>query len=178
VHAQAEDDRGNEGLHAREDVAVDQQLQGMTNAFGNRVPLPPLDTNVSGIDHSVFECSNVNLSADQDRYRTPSDTDSDMPSSALTYSSSRPPLSTPGTTPAPSHLPTPRNSSPPPLPLPPAELDAPTIARERRVRKSVNYAEPKLNTYVFDGFHLSTCGLTISSRPAERCANPIPYPHR
>ncbi|KAF8264669.1 hypothetical protein EI94DRAFT_1805554 [Lactarius quietus] len=50
------------------------------------------------------------------------------------------------TTPAPSHLPTPRNSSPPPIPLPGADVDASTMGRERRVRKSVNYAEPKLNT--------------------------------
>ena len=41
-----------------------------------------------------------------------------MPLSTLTYSSTRPPLSTPGTTPAPLHHPTPRNSSPPPIPLP------------------------------------------------------------
>ena len=86
---------------------------------------------------------------DQDRQQTPPDTDSDMPSSALTScSSTRPPQSTPGTTPAPSHLPTPRNSSPPPIPLPIADAEASTTGRERRVRKSVNYAEPKLNTCV------------------------------
>ncbi|KAF9814351.1 hypothetical protein IEO21_05146 [Rhodonia placenta] len=44
------------------------------------------------------------------------------------------------------HLLTPRSSSPlpqPPAPVPEAE---PTGGRERRTRKSVNYAEPKLNT--------------------------------
>jgi hypothetical protein len=71
-----------------------------------------------------------------------------MPSSALTYCSARPPSSTPGPTPAPSHLPTPRNSSPPPIPLPLADSEASTMGRERRVRKSINYAEPKLNTCV------------------------------
>jgi hypothetical protein len=59
----------------------------------------------------------------------------------------RPPLSMPGTTPAPSYLPTPRNSSPPPIPLPgAADAEASMTGREWRVRKSVNYAEPKLNT--------------------------------
>ena len=54
---------------------------------------------------------------------------------AYTSSPSRPPLSTPGTTPAPSHLPTPRNSSPPPIPILPAEPDFSTIDRERRLKK-------------------------------------------
>ena len=89
---------------------------------------------------------------DQDRQRPPPDTDSDMPSSVLTScSSTRQPQSTPGTTPAPSHLPTPRNWGPPPLPflVVDAEAASTTKGRERRVRKSVNYAEPKLNTYVW-----------------------------
>jgi len=135
THVQAdelvvEDDREREKRRLRDDPEiVGQRLQDVTNAFGSRVSLPPLDTNV----------------LDQDHHRTPSNTDSDIPSSALT-SSTRPLLSTPGTTPAPSHLPTPRNSSPPPIPIPPAEPDSSTVGRERRVRKSVNYAEPKLNT--------------------------------
>ncbi|KAK0455262.1 uncharacterized protein EV420DRAFT_591172 [Desarmillaria tabescens] len=41
-----------------------------------------------------------------------------------------------------SHLPTPHPSSP----TPPPEPECDTGGRERRVRKSVNYAEPKLNT--------------------------------
>jgi hypothetical protein len=94
----------------------------------------------------------------------PSDTDSDMPSSALT-SSTRPPLSTPGTTPAPSHLPTPRNSSPPPIP--PAEPDPSTVGRERRVRKSINYTEPKLNTYALGFLHSSHCGLITLLDPQK-----------
>ncbi|KAF8264664.1 hypothetical protein EI94DRAFT_1779516 [Lactarius quietus] len=137
AQAQAEEAPAEEGGREREkrriredfEVAA-QRLQDVTNAFVTRASLPPLDTN-------VFE---------QDRRTPPEDTDSDMPSSALTYASTRPPLSTAATTPAPSHLPTPRNSSPPPIPLPGADADASTMGRERRVRKSVNYAEPKLNT--------------------------------
>ncbi|KAI0294664.1 hypothetical protein B0F90DRAFT_1755372 [Multifurca ochricompacta] len=132
--APAESDHEREKRRHREGIVEStiQRLQDVTNALGTRVPLPPLDTNLS----------------DQDRQRTSPDTDSDMPSSALTYSSTRPPLSTPGTTPAPSHLPTPRNSSPPPIPIPTAaEPEVSTMmGRERRVRKSINYAEPKLNT--------------------------------
>ncbi|KAI0255177.1 hypothetical protein BJV78DRAFT_1358803 [Lactifluus subvellereus] len=127
--AEGDHERGKRRLCEDPEVAS-QRLQDMTNAFGARILLPPLDTNIS----------------DQDRLRPPSDTDSDMPSSALTYNSTHPPLSTPGTTPASSHLPTPRNSSPPPIPIPAAEPEAPTMGRERRARKSVNYAEPKLNT--------------------------------
>ncbi|KAH8992191.1 hypothetical protein EDB92DRAFT_590748 [Lactarius akahatsu] len=129
--APAEGGPEREKRRLREDFEVTaQRLQDVTNAFGTRASLPPLDTKVS----------------DQDRQRTSQDTDSDMPSSAFTYSSTRPPSSTPGTTPAPSHLPTPRNSSPPPIPLPAAEAEGSTMSRERRVRKSINYAEPKLNT--------------------------------
>jgi hypothetical protein len=145
-----EDDHEREKRRLREDPAITgQRLQDVTNAFGARASLPPLDTNVSGMAPFSFKSGVIYLSADLAHHRTPSDTDSDMPSSALTYSSTRPPLSTPGTTPAPSHLPTPRNSSPPPIPIPPAEPDALTVVRERRVRKSVNYAEPKLNTCAF-----------------------------
>ncbi|KAH9069341.1 hypothetical protein EDB83DRAFT_2374595 [Lactarius deliciosus] len=126
--APAEGGPEREKRRLREDFEVTaQRLQDVTNAFGTRASLPPLDTNVS----------------DQDR---PQDTDSDMPSSAFTYSSTRPPSSTPGTTPAPSHLSTPRNSSPPPIPLPAADAEGSTTGRERRVRRSINYAEPKLNT--------------------------------
>ncbi|KAH9173076.1 hypothetical protein EDB89DRAFT_1961167 [Lactarius sanguifluus] len=121
--APAEGGPEREKRRLREDFEVTaQRLQDVTNAFG-RASLPPLDTNVS----------------DQARQRTPQDTDSDMPST-------RPPSSTPGTTPAPSHLPTPRNSSPPPIPLPAADAEGSTTGRERRVRRSINYAEPKLNT--------------------------------
>ncbi|TFY68434.1 hypothetical protein EVG20_g3564 [Dentipellis fragilis] len=94
-----------------------------SNSHGGRRALPPLDTNVS----------------DGERQQTP---ETDIPSSALTHASTstRPALSTPATTPAPSHLPTPRASSP-------VESEAlPAGGREKRVRKSINYAEPKLNT--------------------------------
>lgn len=170
-----EDDREREKCRLRHDSEiVGRRLQNVTNAFGSRVSLPPLDTNVSGMAPFGFKSGVIHLSADQDHHRTPSDTDSDIPSSALT-SSTRPPLSTPGTTPAPSHLPTPRNSSPPPIPIPPAEPDSSTVGRERRVRKSINYAEPKLNTCAFGFFCSFHCGLIYSSRSAERCANPIPH---
>ena len=110
------------------------------------------------------------MSAEQDRQRSPIDTDSDMPSSALTYASTRPPMSTPGTTPAPSHLPTPRNSSPPPIPLPgavAADAEASMTGRERRVRKSINYAEPKLNTCVP---HVHPPYLTYLTYPQQKDA--------
>ncbi|KAN0131127.1 hypothetical protein V8E53_011019 [Lactarius tabidus] len=67
---------------------------------------------------------------------TPTDTDSEMPSSVLTYSSTRAPLLAPGTTPAPSHLPTPRNSSPLPIPLPGA---ADACAHEHQLRTEAQY---------------------------------------
>jgi hypothetical protein len=170
-----EEDREREKRRLRDDPEIaGRRLQNVTNAFGSRVSLPPLDTNVSGMAPFGFKSGVIHLLADQDHHRTPSDTDSDMPSSALT-SSTRPPLSTPGTTPAPSHLPTPRNSSPPPIPIPPAEPDSSTVGRERRVRKSINYAEPKLNTCAFGFFRSFHCGLIYSSRSAERCANPIPH---
>jgi hypothetical protein len=103
--APAEDDHEREKRRLREDRdVVGQRLQDLTKAFGSRIPLPPLDTNVSGMEPpAIFERGVVDLSVDQDRHRTPPDTDSDMPSSALTCNSTHPPLSTPGTTPAPSH---------------------------------------------------------------------------
>ncbi|KAI0261795.1 hypothetical protein BC834DRAFT_894867 [Gloeopeniophorella convolvens] len=126
--APAESGRERERRRLRDGAeTAEQRLQDVTNVPVSRVALTPLVTNVP----------------DQGRQRTP-DSDSDMLSSALTFDSTRPPPSTPGTTPAPSHLPTPRNSSPPPIPAPVPEL--PPAGRERRVRKSINYAEPKLNT--------------------------------
>ncbi|KAF8265181.1 hypothetical protein EI94DRAFT_368096 [Lactarius quietus] len=83
AQAQAEEAPAEEGGREREkrriredfDVAA-QRLQDVTNVFVTRASLPPLDTN-------IFE---------QDRRTPPEDTDSDMPSSALTYASTRPPL--------------------------------------------------------------------------------------
>ncbi|KAL1947122.1 hypothetical protein VTO73DRAFT_14083 [Trametes versicolor] len=110
------------------------KFKDVTNAQASRAALPALDT-----------------TSNHDRRRTP---DVDMPSSATSTSvastSTRNFLSTPATTPAPSskpmsHLPTPRSSSP--LAEPPqTDSEAAVGGRERRVRKSVNYAEPKLNT--------------------------------
>ncbi|RDX47361.1 hypothetical protein OH76DRAFT_1405971 [Lentinus brumalis] len=108
------------------------RLKDVTNSQASRSALPQLDT-----------------TSDRERRRSP---DADEPTSAtsLASTSTRNFLSTPATTPAPSskpasHLPTPRSSSPvapPPQPDPESALGG----RERRVRKSVNYAEPKLNT--------------------------------
>ncbi|KAG0701583.1 hypothetical protein DFH29DRAFT_553536 [Suillus ampliporus] len=112
-------------------------LKDVTNSPRSRAMLPPLDTNAS----------------DRDRQHTP-DTDGTTPISAVTsLATTRSFLSTPATTPATtisqiSQLPTPRTSS---SPIPPpcastSELEASAGGRERRTRKSVNYAEPKLNT--------------------------------
>ncbi|KAG9318010.1 hypothetical protein JVU11DRAFT_73 [Chiua virens] len=78
--------------------------------------------------------------------------ETDVPTSAATsIATSRTflstPVTTPMTTPQVSQLPTPRTSSPAPLGATSAsESEAPAGGRERRVRKSINYAEPKLNT--------------------------------
>lgn len=89
---------------------------------------------------------------DRDRQHTP-DTDGTTPISSVTsLATTRSFLSTPATTPATttsqlSQLPTPRmSSSPVPPPSASTELEAAVGGRERRTRKSVNYAEPKLNT--------------------------------
>jgi hypothetical protein len=52
MQAQAEDDRERENRRQRDDDIL-QRLQDVTNAFGSRVSLPPLDTNVSGMAPSV-----------------------------------------------------------------------------------------------------------------------------
>ena len=49
-----EDDREREKRRLRDDPEIlGQRLQDVTNAFGSRVSLPPLDTNVSGMAPSV-----------------------------------------------------------------------------------------------------------------------------
>lgn len=89
--------------------------------------------------------------ADRDRQHTP-DTDGTTPISGVTsLATTRSFLSTPATTPTTtsqiSQLPTPRTSfSPVPPPCASTSEEAPVGGRERRTRKSVNYAEPKLNT--------------------------------
>ncbi|KAG6375863.1 hypothetical protein JVT61DRAFT_2726 [Boletus reticuloceps] len=108
-------------------------LKDVTNSPRRRTTLPPLDTHTS----------------DRDRQRTP---EMDAPTSAATsVTTSRTFLSTPATTPITtpqvSQLPTPRTSSPiPPAATSASESEAPPGGRERRVRKGINYAEPKLNT--------------------------------
>ncbi|KAI0668297.1 hypothetical protein C8Q78DRAFT_980237 [Trametes maxima] len=110
------------------------KLKDVTNSQASRAALHPLDT-----------------TSDREQRHTP---EADVPTSAtstsVTSSSMRNFLSTPATTPGPSskpssHLPTPRSSSP--VSEPPVADQEPAVGgRERRVRKSVNYAEPKLNT--------------------------------
>ncbi|KAH7924075.1 hypothetical protein BV22DRAFT_1035586 [Leucogyrophana mollusca] len=112
-------------------------LKDVTNSPRSRAPLPPLDTN----------------SSDRDRQRTPESEGPTPISAATSLATTRTFLSTPATTPATtpqvSYLPTPRASSspvPPPGATSASESEAPAGGRERRTRKSVNYAEPKLNT--------------------------------
>ncbi|KAH9842430.1 uncharacterized protein C8Q71DRAFT_202796 [Rhodofomes roseus] len=91
----------------------------------------------------------LEIDDDRERQLTPED---DVPlasTSSQTNSATRPrdgvatPAPKPRSHPAPV-LPPPRSSSPQPPPAPPESEAA--GGRERRVRKSVNYAEPKLNT--------------------------------
>ncbi|KAI0074699.1 hypothetical protein K474DRAFT_1665142 [Panus rudis PR-1116 ss-1] len=117
------------------DAGKKSKLKDVTNSPPNRSPLPPLDT-----------------TSERDRQHTP---DQDIPSSATSTTTShslattRTFLTTPATTPAPSlkdaPYPTPRSSSPP-LVSATSDSEPTATGRERRVRKSVNYAEPKLNT--------------------------------
>ncbi|KAI6027192.1 hypothetical protein EDC04DRAFT_2573153 [Pisolithus marmoratus] len=109
-------------------------LKDVTNSPRSRDALPSLDTNTS----------------DRDRQRTPENEGATPTSAATSVATSRTFLSTfttPMTTPQVSQLPSPRDSSP--IPQETAILLEPEVlanGRERRVRKSVNYAEPKLNT--------------------------------
>ncbi|KAL4254435.1 shugoshin family protein [Abortiporus biennis] len=103
------------------------RLKDVTNSPPSHSPLPPVDTNPP---------------QDPNRAQAP---DEDIPTSAVTTtstSSARTFLTTPKTSPEP-QLPTPRSSSPVPQTVPESQTQT---GRERRVRKSVNYAEPKLNT--------------------------------
>ncbi|KAL4065069.1 hypothetical protein J3A83DRAFT_4360433 [Scleroderma citrinum] len=109
-------------------------LKDVTNSPRSRAGLPLLDTHAT----------------DRDVQRT-SDTEAPTPSSAAaSVATSRTflstPMTTPATTPQISQVSSPRCSSP----IPPASMSETdglaANGRERRTRKSVNYAEPKLNT--------------------------------
>ena len=135
------------------------RLRDVTNSPQKTGSLPPLDT-IGMFFYSDFICVEVRLTIiaciDVDR---PGDRDSasEFPTSAtsLRTNSTRAFLSTAPTTPCPStpatgYLPSPRVSS-----SPPPEVDSfvrepdpasNVTGRTGRVRKSVNYAEPKLNT--------------------------------
>lgn len=95
--------------------------------------------------------SNIDAGSDRERQHTPEDdipiaSGSGRASSSSTFTRNF--LSTPApkssSSSQPLSLPTPRSSSPVPS-VPTVEAE-PTGGRERRTRKSVNYAEPKLNT--------------------------------
>src|ERR1700761_2519404 len=73
----------------------------------------------------------------------------------------------------PSHLRTPHNSSPPPIPLPIADAEESMIGRERLVRKNINYAEPKLNTCFFLSILQLTSYLTIDLYRKMRKLHPV-----
>ena len=59
------------------------------NTFGTRVYLPPLDTNLFGICLLCESASFADWSPEQVRQQRPVDADLDVPSSMLTYSSTR-----------------------------------------------------------------------------------------
>ncbi|KAI6138010.1 hypothetical protein EDD17DRAFT_1782781 [Pisolithus thermaeus] len=109
-------------------------LKDVTNSPRSRDTLPPLDVNAS----------------DHDRQRAPNNEGATPTSAATSAATPRTFLSTfttPATSPQISQLPSPRSSSPL-LRETATTLEPEVLAngRERRMRKSVNYAEPKLNT--------------------------------
>ncbi|THH26753.1 hypothetical protein EUX98_g7442 [Antrodiella citrinella] len=148
-------------LPAAEGSSRKSKLKDVTN---NSPPLLlPLDTTL----------------ADRER-RTPETADPPPSATSTTtnssIASSRTFLTTPATTPAPSvkgelqYLPTPRSSSPV-APPEVSDSEAATGGRERRTRKSVNYAEPKLNTKMRkpEGFVSSIKRPSVSNdTPAPR----------
>ncbi|KAK7679607.1 hypothetical protein QCA50_017318 [Cerrena zonata] len=137
------------------------KLKDVTNSPPGRLPALDIPSGMFfAIRLIVITCArNAHIKCDIDRERlhTP---EHDIPTSATSASTtnslattSRTFLTTPATTPAPSlrsepqsSLPTPRSSSPLPSGDPSDPSEAAAGGRERRVRKSVNYAEPKLNT--------------------------------
>jgi len=155
------------------DTGKKAKLKDVTNSSppSSRSSLTPIDT----LDH--------------ERQHTP---DADIPTSAtstMTSSSlmtSRTFLTTPATTPTPTPslkppadtLPTPRSSSP--IPPPDADGESQTTGRERRVRKSVNYTEPKLNTKMRkpDGYSTAKRSSTSTARletdPTPRSSLELP----
>ncbi|KZP16062.1 hypothetical protein FIBSPDRAFT_934796 [Athelia psychrophila] len=117
-------------------------LKDVTNSPRGRAALPLLDTNTIDRQRQHSPDTDINTAV------------SAAPSSLMPYASSQ---STPATTPAQTphpltssrdsfYLPTPRPSSSPVPPPDEADTAAPNGGRATRTRKSVNYAEPKLNT--------------------------------
>jgi hypothetical protein len=138
------------------------KLKDVTNSPRSRMVLPPPDGSTAGAcfptvpkymltghfflmvtSYFLSYCIRRN-SIDRDRHQT---SESDPPSSAIPNPPARTFLSTPAPAPGPtSQYPTPHSSSSPAPPM--SETEGFTNGRERRARKSVNYAEPKLNTFV------------------------------
>jgi hypothetical protein len=134
IHSQAEEAPAEGGLRREKPTA--QQLQDVANEFGTCSSLPPRPKHFRYLSpwEPTVKYNLLTRPTDHDRQRMPPDTHSDMPSSAITYSSARSPSSTSGTTtPAPSHLPTPPNSNLPPIPLPVVDSEASTMSCEQRV---------------------------------------------
>jgi hypothetical protein len=102
------------------------------------------------------------------RQRTP-DVDADAIFGTRTFLTT--PISTP---PIPDGYPTPESSSPPDTREPELEADE---ARGRRARKSVNYAEPKLNTYAvasFSGSRIANCSPSLRKMRKPAGAELVP----
>jgi hypothetical protein len=142
-----------------------QRLQDIMNAFATRASHSPLDANILGIFFYLCESTVKRLtdnSAETDNELMRTDTDSDMPSSAPSYSWTHPPQSNASTTLAPSPLPTPHNSIPSPILLPVAVADVSTTgpgtacAEEHQLRRaeadtctySMYYTIPVSNAFI------------------------------
>ena len=175
--APAEGGREREKRRIREDFDVAaQRLQDVTNAFGARVSMPTLDTNIFGISYETHsETSLTDLKSapqsktNNERRRIPIRI-CHRPHSCTVRLVRH--CRHPGTALAPSHLTIPRNSSPLPIPLPgaaaadaEASTDGPGTARayggaSTTPGRSSAPAYPTLYPYY----------LTIHA--TERCANP------
>ncbi|KAI6119683.1 hypothetical protein EV401DRAFT_2209434 [Pisolithus croceorrhizus] len=134
-------------------------LKDVTNSPRSRDTLPPLDVDAS----------------DHDRPRAPNNEGATPTSAATSATTPRTFLSTfttPATSPQISQLPSPRSSSPI-LRETATTLEPEVLAngRERRMRKSVNYAEPKLNTKMRKPDPVAP--LAVTSVPKKRISSSL-----
>jgi len=163
------------------------KLQDVTNSPRGQTVLPPMDdsgvcSSLDPIAISLFRLLSYSYfrSSISERDRTTSN-GAMAPSTSTT---SRAFLATTSTTPPlPPYLPTPRASSSPGSPSattsePTEGSVLPSGGRERRTRKSVNYAEPKLNTCVSfhtGSFYFMKCGVELNHRlPFRKMRKPDP----